>query len=190
MPAGVEDGIVRGLYRFAGPPEGVAGPRVQLLASGPMMRCALHAREVLAARWGVSAEVWSATSWQELSRDGRATARWNRLHPEAPPRVPYIAQALEGHDGPVVAVSDWVESLPSLAGRFLNRRFTALGTDGFGVSDTREALRRHFEVNAPNLIVTALSALAQDGRIDASVVAKALRDYDIDPEKVDPAHAL
>jgi len=186
MPEGAEDGIVRGVHLVAPAPE-ASRPIVQILGSGPLLRCALRARELLSERFGVSAEVWSATSWQQLFRDGRAVERWNRFHPEALPRVPYVAQVLEGHDGPVVAVSDWVEELPSLAARFIPRRFVPLGTDGFGLSDTREALRRHFEVSAPYVVVAALSALRAEGRVDAATVARGIREMDVDPEKPDPA---
>jgi pyruvate dehydrogenase E1 component len=190
MPQGAAEGILKGMYLVKAAPDGEAPrARVQLFASGPILGCALAAQALLRERYGVAGDVWSVTSYQQLYREARAAERQSRLHPLAPPTTPYVAQALAPHPGPVVAASDWVTALPNLVGRFVPRRFLALGTDGFGRSDTREALRRHFEIDAPCITATALHALAQEGAIAAKEAAQALRDFDIDPEKVDSALA-
>jgi len=185
MPKGVEDGILKGLYLAAPAREGKH--RVQLFGSGTILRCALAAQEILASRYGVAADVWSATSYQQLYREARAVERENRMHPAAKPRVPYVSRVLEGHPGPVVAATDYVSEVPSVIARFVPRRFLPLGTNGYGRSDTREALRRFFEVDAQCIALTALYGLAQDGAIDAKVAEKAVRELDVDPDKVDPA---
>ena len=127
------------------------------------------------------------TSYQQLYREARAAERESRLRPGEPPHVPYVARMLEGHPGPVVAASDYVSEVPSVVSRFVPRRFLPLGTNGFGRSDTREALRRFFEVDAAFIALTALHGLAQDGVLDPAVAAHAVRDLDLSPEKPDPA---
>ncbi|MEE8408632.1 MAG: pyruvate dehydrogenase (acetyl-transferring), homodimeric type, partial [Myxococcota bacterium] len=187
LPEGTEDGILRGLYLVS--PGPACRHRAQIFGSGSMLRCALSAQQVLAERWDVGVDVWSATSYQQLFRDARAVERHNRLHPTTTPHVPYVAQALEGHDGPVVAVSDWVSEVPSLIGRFIPRRFVPLGTNGYGRSDTRQALRQHFEVSASWIVATTLSALAQDGVLPPERVVEAMRELDLDADKPDPMTA-
>ena len=187
-PDGVDEGIVRGLYRFVAGPE-IAGEmrgRVRLVASGAILQQALAARGLLAERFGVAAEVYSATSWQLLRRDALEAERWSRLHPAEAPRVPYVSQVLGAGGGPVVLVSDWVKALPDLLGRWLPPGYVSLGTEGFGRSDTREALRGLFEIDAPNVAVAALAALAREGAIPASLVADAIAALGIDPDKLDP----
>jgi pyruvate dehydrogenase E1 component len=184
MPEGVEEGIVAGLYRYAAAPE-TGGPRARLLGSGPALLTALDARRVLAERYGVAAEVWSATSYKALREDALSAERWNRLHPGEPARVPYVTRALAGPE-PVIAVSDFTSLVPDQVARFVSAPYTVLGTDGFGLSDTREALRRHFEVDAAHVALTVLDALARSGQLDHSVVAKAVSDLDIDAQAMDP----
>ncbi|WP_328401485.1 pyruvate dehydrogenase (acetyl-transferring), homodimeric type [Streptomyces sp. NBC_00390] len=175
MPEGVEEGIVRGLYRFK---EGVAAsadsPRLQLLASGTAIHWALAAQELLAADWGVTADVWSATSWGELRRDA-LEADEALLRGEQ--RIPYVAQALEGAPGPVLAVSDWMRQVPDQISQWVEQDWSSLGTDGFGLSDTREAARRHFGVDAQSITVAALAQLAKRGEVPASAVKEARERY-------------
>jgi pyruvate dehydrogenase E1 component len=178
-------GLLKGIYRYAESPR-ADGPQVRLLASGVALPWALQARDMLNEQWGVGAEVWSVTSWGELRRDGVDSERHNLLHPEAEPRVPYITQAL-GEGGPVVAVSDWMRSLPDLVRQWVPAPFTSLGTDGFGLSDTRPAVRRHFNVDAESITVAALGALAARGEIDRGAVAEAAAKYKIDdPQAAGP----
>ena len=187
-PDGVDEGIVRGLYRFlpALEVEGGAKGRVRLVGSGTILQQALAARDLLASRFGIAAEVYSATSWQLLRRDALEVERWNRLHPAAEPRVPYVTEVLGPDGGPVVLVSDWVKALPDLLGRWLPEGFVSLGTEGFGRSDTREALRALFEIDAPSIALAALDALRRRGAIPASAVVDAMATLGIDPEKADP----
>ena len=188
MPPGVEDGIVRGLYRYRDTDAGHTH-RVRLLASGPAMLAALEARRLLADRHDVGAELWSATSYQQLRADALAVERWNRLHPTVPPRVPYVTEVLGPSDDPVIAITDFVKAVPDQIARWIPGALVVLGTDGFGLSDGRAALRRHFEVDAPHIVVAALHALASSGSIPNDEVASALADYGIDAEAVDPAIA-
>ncbi|HKQ58476.1 MAG TPA: pyruvate dehydrogenase (acetyl-transferring), homodimeric type [Candidatus Eisenbacteria bacterium] len=188
MPAGVEDGVLRGLYLYRGAVQ-QAKHRAQLFGSGPMMLAALKAQEILAARFDVAADVWSATSYQQLRNEALEVERWNRLHPQAPPRVPYVTRALANSPGPVIASSDFMKAMPDMVGRWIPRTFVPLGTDGFGRSDTREALRRHFEVDAEHIVIATLSALAQQGELPGAVVARAIQEYEIDPDRVEPRQA-
>jgi pyruvate dehydrogenase E1 component len=186
--ASVEDGIVRGLYRYQ-PATGERKRRAQLLASGTAMLAALDAAQMLADEYDVAVDVWSATSYKLLREDALSAERWNRLHPTEAARVPYVTEQLADADGPVVAVTDFMKAVPDQIARFVPNRFVALGTDGYGFSDTRAALRRHFEVDAPHIVVAVLDALARDGDIKAEKVAEAIRRYDLDPERVDPRTA-
>ncbi|OLE23459.1 MAG: pyruvate dehydrogenase (acetyl-transferring), homodimeric type, partial [Actinobacteria bacterium 13_1_20CM_3_71_11] len=171
-------GLLRGLYRYA--PGTGSGPRVQVLASGTAMQWALRAQELLRQDWGVAADVWSATSWTELRRDAVATEEYNLLHPGEQPKVPYVTAALSETPGPVVAVSDYMRAVPDLISRWVPGEYTSLGTDGFGMSDTRHALRRHFHVDAENIAVAALRLLARRGEVDAAIPAEAAQKYAID----------
>ncbi|MFF4228206.1 pyruvate dehydrogenase (acetyl-transferring), homodimeric type [Streptomyces sp. NPDC001820] len=175
MPEGVEEGILRGLYRFK---EGVAptadAPRLQLLASGTAIHWALDAQELLSSDWGVAADVWSATSWGELRRDA-LEADEALLHGEQ--RTPYVTQALEGAPGPVLAVSDWMRQVPDQISQWVEQDYSSLGTDGFGLSDTRAAARRHFGVDAQSITVAALAQLARRGEVPASAVKEARERY-------------
>ena len=187
-PEGAAEGIVRGLYRFLEGPEidGGAKGRVRLVGSGAILQQALAARDLLAERFGVAAEVYSATSWQLLRRDALEAERWNRLHPAQEPRIPYVSQVLGSDGGPVILVSDWVKALPDLVGRWLPAGYVSLGTEGFGRSDTREALRGLFEIDTPNVAGAALAALAREGAFPPGVVADAIAGLGIDPDKLDP----
>jgi pyruvate dehydrogenase E1 component len=188
MPAGSEEGIIRGLYLFRRSPLDT-GQRVQLLGSGSIMKCVLAAQAILAERYNIASDVWSATSYQQLRNQALSADRWNRLHPEARPLKPDVAEILDGIEGPIVAATDYQKLLPDMIRPWVRQRFLTLGTDGFGRSDTREALRRHFEVDAESIAVAALYALHQDGRVEAKEVSAAVRDLGLDPEKLDPLHA-
>jgi pyruvate dehydrogenase E1 component len=184
LPEGVQADIVKGLYRLAvhGPQ---AAARVRLLGSGAILREVMAAAELLAAQWGVQAEVWSATSYSELARDAREVERWNRLHPDQPPRTSHLARCLEGAD-PVIAASDCVRAWPQLAGAYLQPPFTAVGTDGFGRSDTRAELRRFFEVDRGHIVLAALTALRATGAADAAACQRAIECFNLDPQAPAP----
>jgi pyruvate dehydrogenase E1 component len=185
-PEGVTDEmILSGIYRYRPAPE-VDGPRVQLFGSGSILRMALQAQEMLAEKYGVAADVWSVTSYSQLRNEALAVERWNRLHPAHEPRVPHVTQTLEGVEGPVIAVSDWMKSVPDMVARWVPEPFVPLGTDGFGRSDTREALRSHFEIDAKSIVVAALSTLSRQGKIKPEKVKQAMKDLGIDPEKPEP----
>ena len=194
MPAGCEEGILRGMY-LVRPGSGSASapkktkdgrPRVQLMGSGTILREVIAAAELLDADFEVDADVWSATSFTELRRDGMAVERWNRLHPTEPPRRSYVEKCLESRDGPAVAASDYMRLFAEQIRPWVNRRYVTLGADGFGRSDMRSRLRRFFEVDRFHVTVTALKALADEGEIGSQVVAGAIDRYGIDPELPDP----
>jgi pyruvate dehydrogenase E1 component len=188
MPDGpaVREGIVKGLYKCAAAPSGKGKLRAQLLGSGAILPEVLKAQTILSEKYGVRADVWSATSYGELYREGHAAERWNMLHPGEKPRVPYVTQLFEGSEGPIIAASDYLKVLPDLIDRWLPRPLVSLGTDGFGRSESRAALRDHFEVDARFVTVATLAALAREGQIDAKVVQKAIKDLDINVEKRNP----
>jgi len=173
------DGLLRGLYRYRTAPEGT-GPRAQILVSGVTMPDALRAQEMLAADWGVHADVWSATSWAELRREAVEIDRDNLLHADDEPRVPYVTEVLSEVAGPVVAVSDWMRAVPDLIRPWVPGPMYTLGTDGFGFSDTRPAARRHFLVDAQSIAVGTLAALARSGDVEQATVVEAARKYRID----------
>jgi pyruvate dehydrogenase E1 component len=185
MPPGVEEGILRGLYRFKAGPE-KKKVKAHLLGSGPIIREALRAQEILAERYGVSADVWSATSYKLLRNDALRARRWNMLHPAEPPRKAYLESLLEKEPGPFVAVSDNMKIVPDQIAPWIPGGLTTLGTDGFGRSDTRERLRRFFEVDAESTVVATLYALAEKGQLERNVVARAIKDLNLDPEKAFP----
>jgi pyruvate dehydrogenase E1 component len=185
MPRGVEEGIVRGLYRVRAAAGGHA-LRVQLLGSGIMLREALRAAELLESRFGVGADVWSVTSYQQLRTNALACERWNRLHPLELPRVPYASEQLGGQPGPVIAVSDFLKAVPDQIARWVPEGLVPLGTDGYGLSDTRQALRRHFEIDAEHVAVAALSELARRGVLPPEAVAGAIAELGLDPDAADP----
>ncbi len=187
MPDGVEEGILRGLYLFRPAPEKLKH-HVQLFGSGAIMQCVLKAQELLAAKFQISSDVWSATSYQQLRNDALSAERWNRLHPESNPRLPYVKGVLDKLQGPFIAATDFMKTVPDLIRPWIAQRYVTLGTDGFGRSDTREALRRFFEVDAESITVAALHALFQDGFVPASEVSRAISDLGVDPEKIDPLY--
>jgi pyruvate dehydrogenase E1 component len=188
MPAGVEEGILKGMYLLR-ESKSKAKSRVQLMGSGTILREVEAAAELLEKDWGVAADVWSATSFTELRRDGLAAERWNLLHPEEKPRQPYVAQMLAKRPaGPVVAATDYVKAFADQIRAFVprERAYRVLGTDGFGRSDSRAKLRHFFEVNRYFVAIAALGALAEQGDGKAQRVAEAMRKYGIDPQKPDP----
>ncbi|HET9729879.1 MAG TPA: pyruvate dehydrogenase (acetyl-transferring), homodimeric type [Acidimicrobiia bacterium] len=185
MPEGVEDGIVRGMYKLRAAPEGKTH-RAQILASGPMVLQALEAQQQLAEHHDVAADVWSVPGWKQLRDDGIDCERWNRLHPDSPPRTPFVTEQLVGSEGPIVAVSDWVRAVPDAIARFVPQPYVVLGTDGYGFSDVRSALRRHFEIDAAHITVAVLDGLAQVGDVKAEAVSEAISRYEIDAEAPDP----
>jgi pyruvate dehydrogenase E1 component len=182
MPEGIEQDIVKGLYRFREAP-GERTHRAQILGSGSILQQALRAQEMLAQDHDVAADVWSATSYQQLRVEALEAERWNRFHPEEAHRQPFITTSLEGGEGPVVAVSDSIKAVPDQVARWVRAPFVPLGTDGFGRSDTREALRRFFEVDAESIVVATLAALAEFGDLKPEVVTEAIKGYDLDPER-------
>jgi pyruvate dehydrogenase E1 component len=226
QPDGVEEGILKGLYKFRAAPEAAApgapaagaapataatgkkakggggggggtaavpavpavAARAHLLGSGALLGETMRAQEILATRFGVAADVWSATSYKELRREALDAERWNMLHPDQPARVPYVASLFAGDDTPVIAVSDYMKSVPDQIARWLPNRLFTLGTDGFGRSDTRVALRRFFEVDAESIVIATLYCLAQRGVIERGVVRQAVVDLGVDPEKANPLY--
>ena len=184
MPSGVEDGILRGMYLLQVGGQGQV--RVQLMGSGTILREVLAAAELLHEEFGVPSDVWSVTSFNELRRNALATERWNQLHPEDKPRSSYLEQCLGKRKGPFVAATDYMKIVPDQVQRWMPGRYVTLGTDGYGRSDGRAALRQFFEVDRRYITITALKALADDGVLDQQTVAKAIEKFGIDPEKPDP----
>jgi pyruvate dehydrogenase E1 component len=187
LPAGAEQGILKGMYLLT-ESKSKAKQRVQLMGSGTILREVEAAAALLEKDWGVAADVWSATSFTELRRDGLAAERWNLLHPEDKPKVPYVTQSLEKRSGPVIAASDYMKTFAEQIRPFIpgGRTYKVLGTDGFGRSDSRAKLRYFFEVNRHFVVVAALKALAEAGEVKAKTVSEAIRKYGIDPNKPDP----
>ncbi|MGJ7498141.1 pyruvate dehydrogenase (acetyl-transferring), homodimeric type [Variovorax sp. RT4R15] len=190
MPEGSEAGILKGLYQLSdGGKTAKKGHRVQLMGSGTILREVMFAAELLKNDFGIAADVWSATSYNELRRDGMAAERWSRLHPTEPARKSHVEQCLEGHEGPVIAATDYMRNYADQVREYIQasgRRYTVLGTDGFGRSDYRRKLRRFFEVDRWHVAVAALKALADDGVIKPAVVADAIRKYGLDAERAAP----
>ena len=187
-PDGVEEGILEGLYRFGPSPSGM-NQQATILFSGTANLAARRAQVELADHYGVGAELWSATSYQQLRRKAVAVERWNRLHPDQEPRPTRVAEILGATEGPLVAVSDFMKMVPDQITRFVPRRLVTLGTDGFGRSDGRAALRRFFETDTGHVVVAVLSELVRDQKLGPEVVTDALARYEIDPEAVDSAFA-
>jgi pyruvate dehydrogenase E1 component len=179
---GVDEGIVRGIYRFAEAPaiQGGAKGTVRLVGSGSIMQQVLAARDLLAERFGIAAEVYSATSFQQLRNEALVVERWNRLNPDKPERAPYVAQVLGVDGGPVVVSTDWISTLPDLVAPWVKAPYLVLGTDGFGRSDTREALRAYFEIDAASIAAAALSGLARAGSYDPAAAASGICDLGLD----------
>ncbi|MFP6674497.1 MAG: pyruvate dehydrogenase (acetyl-transferring), homodimeric type, partial [Pirellulaceae bacterium] len=188
MPEGVEEGIVRGIYRLS-TVESEGDLRVQLFGSGAILRSVLAAQKIMAERYNISSDVWSVTSYSELRRDAQTCERWNMLHPAEPRRQSYIETELAESKGPFIAASDYVRAVPEQLQSWIPGDYFVLGTDGMGRSETRERLRRHFEVDAECVTIAALYRLARLGQIDVSLVDKAIQDLDVDPEKINPLYA-
>jgi len=176
------DGILRGLYCYA-PSQDHTGPRAQILASGVAVPWAVEAQQILRSEWGVSADVWSVTSWNELRRDGLEADRYNLLNPSSAPRVPYVADKLQSVEGPVIAVSDYMRAVQDQIREWVPTDFVSLGTDGWGMSDTRGALRRHFLVDAQSIVVQTLTSLAKRGEVPSHILQEAIDRYQLwDPK--------
>jgi pyruvate dehydrogenase E1 component len=183
---GVVEGILRGMYRLRSHDPAKNAARAQLLGSGTILREVEAAAELLANDFGVASDVWSATSFNQLRRDGIDAERWNMLHPEEKPRVPYVTQCLAERSGPAIAASDYIRTFADQIRPYVNRRYVTLGTDGFGRSDFRVKLREFFEVNRYYVAVAALKALADEGTVPAKTVGQAIKKYGIDPNKPNP----
>jgi pyruvate dehydrogenase E1 component len=186
-PDGVSEGIIEGLYRWQAAP-GDSGPRAAILFSGSANLAAREAAEELAQNYGVRAELWSATSYKKLREEALVVDRWNRLHPGETPRVPLVSRRLADVGGPVIAVTDFMKLVPDQVAQWVPQRFVTLGTDGFGRSDSRQALRKFFEIDAGSIVAATLWALANDDLVPHSAVMDAFIRYGIDPEAPDPAH--
>ncbi len=191
LPKGAEQGILKGLYKLSEGAESKGKskkPRVQLMGSGTILREVIAAAELLEADWGVAADVWSATSFNELRREAQDVHRWNLLHPDKKQKQSYVEKCLDGAEGPVIASTDYMRAFPDQIRPYVHRRFVTLGTDGFGRSDSREALRRFFEVDRHHVVLAALKALADDGVIPASKAAEAIKKYGLDAERANPVN--
>ncbi len=189
MPKNVEQGILKGLYKLSANPETESGKKLlkaHIFGSGAILREAIRAQQILSEKFQVSADVWSAPSYKELRKDALSVERWNMLHPKAKPRKPYLTELLEGEEGVFVAASDYMKSVPDQVSRWVPNGLFSLGTDGFGRSDTRQALRRFFEVDAEAITIAVLHQLSQRGKLDPDVVAKAIKNVGVDPEKPEP----
>jgi pyruvate dehydrogenase E1 component len=189
MPEGAAEGVLRGMYKLRPAAQPGKGNKVHLLGSGPLLREALRAQEILAERYNVAADVWSVTSYKELRRDALECERWNLLHPTAEPKRSYLEHVLANEKGVFVAVSDYMKSIPEMIQRWVPGGLYPLGTDGFGRSETRQALRRFFEVDAECIVVAALTQLTRRGEISAVRVQQAIQGLGVDPEKVNPLEA-
>jgi pyruvate dehydrogenase E1 component len=186
MPPGTREGILKGLYRFRGPVIGTQTPVVHLLGSGTIMNEVLRAQELLGEKYGIAADVWSATSYKQLYRDATACEHWNLHHPGESARLPWVAQCFSGSSGVFVAASDYIKALPGSIGRWMPGPLFALGTDGFGRSDGRNPLRRFFEVDARYIAFASLYQLFRTGQLDPKTLQKAMKELEIDPNKAEP----
>jgi pyruvate dehydrogenase E1 component len=191
IPPSAEEGITKGMYLLREAENAEKGrkeaPRVQLLGSGTILLEVIAAADQLSNDFGVAADVWSVPSFTELRRDGLDVDRWNLLHPTEPPRTSFVETCLGERQGPVVAATDYMKAVADGIRAFVPRRYRVLGTDGFGRSDFRRKLRSFFEVDRDFVTIAALKALADDGTVPASIVADALRKYNIDPSRLNPA---
>jgi len=196
LKEGTEAQIIKGMYLLepAAETKGKAkakAPLVNLLGSGTILRESMEAKKLLEADWGVAANVWSCPSFNELARDGQACDRWNLLHPTETPKVPFVTEQLAPHDGPVIASTDYIKNYVDQIRAFMpkGRQYRVLGTDGFGRSDFRSKLREHFEINRHYIVVAALKALADEGKVDAKKVAEAIKKYGVQADKINPLYA-
>jgi pyruvate dehydrogenase E1 component len=189
MPAGdnVREGVLKGLYRFKASGKKDAKLRAQLLGSGTIMYEVLKAQQILEEKYGVGADVWSVTSYKELYRDANDCERWNMLHPGEAAKVPYVTSTLKDAQGPFIAASDYMKVLPESLGKWVPGQLVSLGTDGFGRSENRAALRDFFEVDAKHIVLATLGALSREKKISTDVVKRAIQELGINPEKTNPA---
>ena len=186
MPAGVREGILKGMYKFRASSNKKSKLKAQLFGSGAILNEALRAQQMLEQKYGVAADVWSVTSYKELYVDAIEAERWNRLNPGAKPKVPYVSQCLADTQGVLVAASDYLKTLPNMIAKWMPRRLAALGTDGFGRSEGRTALRDFFEVDAKFITLATLHELSLDGKIDDKTVEKAAGELGISKDKSNP----
>ena len=197
LTAGTEEQIIKGMYlckagtSLPESKDGAAAPCVQLLGSGTILREAIAAQQLLQTDWGITSDVWSCPSFNELTREGQDCERFNLLHPELAPRIPFVTSQLGSHAGPVVASTDYMKAYAEQIRPFLpkGRNYKVLGTDGFGRSDFRSKLREHFEVNRHYIVVAALKALSEDGNVPVAKVTQAIRQYGINADKINPLYA-
>jgi pyruvate dehydrogenase E1 component len=186
MPEGVEEGVIRGIYKYSSKEAPGSKARVQLFGSGAILRYAIKAQTILAEKYNVSSDVWSVTSYTQLRRDAQSCERWNMLHPDQPAKKSYIETVLEGVNGPIISASDNVRAVGEQLLPYLSQDYYVLGTDGLGRSETRTALRRHFEVDAASITIAALYRLSKTGVVSTSTVAQAIKDLGFDAEKPNP----
>jgi pyruvate dehydrogenase E1 component len=188
-PEGADEGIIKGIYRFAAAPD-IKEPkgRVRLVGSGSILQQVIAARDLLAER-GIAAEVYSATSFQQLRHEALQAERWNQLNPDKPARIPYVEQVLGQDGGPIVVATDWIRSLPDMVARWMKAPYLVLGTDGYGRSDTRENLRAWFGIDAPHIVAAAYTGLVQCGELEPKAAAKAIKELGVDPASTDPLTA-
>jgi pyruvate dehydrogenase E1 component len=189
MPEGVEEGIIRGMYKLSSVEAESQSPRVQLFGSGAILREVLRAQQMLGERYGVASDVWSVTSYTQLRREAQECERWNMFHPTMPRRLSYLEEQVSQVEGPFIASSDYVRALAEQVGPWIPGGLYALGTDGMGRSETRPALRRHFEVDAETVVVAALYRLSRQGKFPAGKVAEAITELGVNPEKISPLYA-
>ena len=189
MPKGVEQGIVRGMYLFKEAKAKKGQTKVQLFGSGTILREVIEAAEMLEKDWDIVADIWSITSYNELARNARACERWNMLNPEKEPRISYVEKCMKDREGPVISSSDYVRNVADQIRAYIPGTYTVLGTDGFGRSDTRKNLRRHFEVNSNYVALATVKTLADEGKFEASNISDAIKQYDIDTSKPNPLGA-
>ncbi len=189
MPKGVEQGIVRGMYRLQQNKAKKGQPKVQLFGSGTILREVIAAAELLQKDWNIAADIWSVTSYNELARNARACERWNMLHPDEQPRSAYVEDCLRDVEGPIIASSDYVRNVPDQIRGYVGRRYTVLGTDGYGRSDTRKKLRRHFEVNRHYVVLATIKTLVDEGKLETSVISEVIEQYRLDADKPNPLNA-
>jgi pyruvate dehydrogenase E1 component len=187
MPGNVREGILKGLYRFKATAKSDAKLRAQLLGSGAIMFEVLKAQQILEEKYGAGCDVWSVTSYKELYRNANDCERWNMLHPGEAAKVPYVTQTLKDAHGPFIAASDYMKVLPESLGKWVPGQLVSLGTDGFGRSESRVALRDFFEVDAKHIVLATLGALARENKIGTDVVKRAIQELGINPEKANPA---
>jgi pyruvate dehydrogenase E1 component len=189
MPEGknIREGILKGLYRFSASQKKDTKLRAQLFGSGTIMFEVLKAQKILEEKYNVAVDVWSVTSYKELYRNGNDCERWNMLHPTSTPRVPYVTECLKDTSGVLVAASDYMKVLPESISQWMPRPLVALGTDGFGRSEGRAALRDFFEVDAKHIVLGTLHALLKEKQITPDVIQKAIQELGINPEKLNPA---